>query len=295
MIEKNNCVACGGNNLLVWANSVNEYTIFRCADCGCGQIISKDGQEVSYDDYGSYITEDNTLFVENKRKIGLKKIIFFKILSYLIGLKSKMLDFGAGAGFFVKSCLDYGFENTYMLEPSKRFRSAAELKTGVPISRIFKDLDNVKEIDFKMIFMFDVIEHFNTKKVHYELAHIASKMKSGGYIIGMTPNFSSLNIRLHKDRDPAVAPPSHAFLFTRKSLDFILKKNGFKKIMSITYGFSNNSFFRKKKFEPSWLEKPTKKSQKVNSFLIRCLFAAMSPILSILGLGYHIIYIYEKD
>ena len=68
-----------------------------------------------------------------------------------------------------------------------------------------------------------------------------------------------------------------------------------KKIL-FTMGVSTNSFFRKNRFEPSFIEQPKSFVQKLFSYIIKFLFKLFGFLVTLTGTGYQIIFLYKlKD
>ena len=119
-------------------------------------------------------------------------------------------------------------------------------------------------------------------------------LKPGGILIGMTPNFSSLNISLSGKGDPVVAPPSHTIYFTKQTLDNFLVKLGLSAKLNITKGVSTNSFLRSEKFSPSFVEVPETTFQKIISKPVRLLFSILGLLVMPFNKGYHVYFVYKK-
>ena len=287
------CPICFGANSKDWIYHEETTMIVTCQDCGCGYVspylnITED----SYSDYGDYLTTLSDNYFENRKRVSKQKWLFFSVLKLFKGTSIKVLDYGGGAGFFILSALKMGFEESFLFEPSKNFRRAAKERVGIAPDKV---KESINEIDFKLDFvsMLDVIEHLPEDKIHQLLSELRAKLNKGAVLFGETPNKNSINILLHRERDPAISPPGHVLYFTKNSLDNLLRQHGFKRILLITKGFSTNSFFRSVKHEPSKVEMPVTKIEKLLSRIIKSLFGLISLPLSFFGLGYHLVFIYK--
>jgi 2-polyprenyl-3-methyl-5-hydroxy-6-metoxy-1,4-benzoquinol methylase len=247
---------------------------------------------MDYSDYGDHITSRDSEYFKSRMKLSKLKKVFFAVLKVFAEAKMKILDFGGGAGFFCNSCKESGFSEAYLLEPSLNFREAAIHRVGIDKRRVLSSLSEVTGSDFKLVVMLDVIEHLPIESINSILTDLTNNIENGGYLLGATPNANSFNILLHKSKDPVIAPPSHAFYFTKQSLDMLLKKHGFRKTLCFTSGASTNSFFRKEKHSPSWVESPNG-NQKFVARAIKLLFMLLNVPLTILGRGYHIYFLYQ--
>jgi hypothetical protein len=287
------CPICDCQKKKIWIEYSDEFQISECLSCGLGFVDPYlDINDDSYIDYGDYITKLSVDYFKNRNRVSKAKYAFFSVLKLLKSNKIRILDYGGGAGFFISSAIKMGFEESYLFEPSENFRKAAVEKVGLPSSRVKASFSDV---DFKIDFvcMMDVIEHLPEANIHTLLDELTTQMADGAILFGETPNKNSFNIFLHGKRDPVVALPGHVLYFTKRSLDTLLKRHGFKKKFLFTKGFSHNSFFRSEKFRPSFVESPIGARQKILSKLIKLYFGIGSFILSPFGLGYHLIFAYE--
>lgn len=290
------CKACGSNSLLEWINVDMHYKIARCHSCGLGVMQNKIESKrinVDYTDYGDHITQRDDDYFAERTRLSFAKRIFFELLKLVVNPRTaKVLDFGGGAGLFAKKCMKSGYEKVYLVEPSEKFRQTAISRVGLDHDKVYKDLSGLTGLDFDLVVMLDVIEHLPIDEIDSILNDLSKNMKRGGYLIGGTPNSNSINVRISGAKDPVVAPPSHVFYFTSKSLDLQLKKHGFRKVLNFTSGLSTNSFFRNQKFSPSWIELPSD-NQRWVAYLIKMLFKILALPATLLGMGYHINFLYK--
>jgi len=289
------CFICNKNNFNPYMKDIIGsgnvlYTINKCQKCGVG-LVDIDVNNIDYSEYGDHLENNKQQYFEDRlKKVSIfKKILFFYIKTKF-SLNAKVLDFGSGAGFFIKSIENAGFANSYAVEISDKLKNIAINK--LKVSNQYCNINEINE-KFDVIAMLDVIEHLPIDIIKATMEDIVDHMKKGGVLLGTTPNFRSLNIKLFKDKDPVIAPPSHVIYFTKENLDSYMRSLGLKKRMLLVTGFSTNSFFRKSKFEPSWVEKP-KIYQKPLAILIKLIFKLIGILLIPFGLGYHIYFIYEK-
>lgn len=292
---KDTCPVCILTEAKNWLSLIDGINIDQCESCGVGYVnpyLNIDNNY--YDDYGDYITKLPQNYFTRRLRLTLSKSVFFSVVSFFLGKSIHILDYGGGAGFFLNSAKLKGFYNLKLYEPSINFRRAAVEKVGLHEDQIIQSMaDNSEKYDF--VSMLDVIEHLPQKDLANIISELCSHMHEGSYIFGETPNKKSLNITLFKEKDPVVCPPSHVLYFTTKSLDHLLCKHGFKKVLLVTKGLSTNSFFRQSKFKPSFVEMPKTKMQRALSIAIKLIFAILSLPLSLFGFGYQIIFLYRYE
>ena len=289
------CLACKNDGKLsFWIKALNGIEIFRCKYCDNAQISDKIKElEYDYSEYGDYWENLPKDHIKNRSKVSIPKLIFFNFLKLFIGSNSNILDFGGGAGFFTIKCLKSGFKNTFLFEPSNKLRFIAKNKVDIPKKNIIDKVSKIPDNSLDVIIMLDVIEHLPVSDVDSILLELRKKLKDNGIFAGATPNLNSLNIILHGKNDPVISPPSHSIYFTKKSINCLLNRLGFKKLMILNSGFSTNSFFRKNN-KISWVERPTS-SQYFFSLIIKIIFKIISIPISFFGYGYHLNYIYKLN
>jgi 2-polyprenyl-3-methyl-5-hydroxy-6-metoxy-1,4-benzoquinol methylase len=299
------CPACDSRELFLWMSAADclretdMYNIHRCHKCDLGFAIKVAGNNImaDYSEYGDHITKQDDNYFSSRIKISPVKKLFFLLLKLFISpAHGRILDFGGGAGFFAKSCINSGYANTFLVEPSENFRRAAINRVKIDSDKVYASLDKVSGLNFDLVVMLDVIEHLPTGVIESILNDLFRNQKPGSYFFGVTPNSESINILLHKSNDPAVDPPRHVFYFNKKSLDFLLRKHGYSKVFSFTFGLSTNSFFRPSRNTPSWVEKPGSGFFKnILSFATRFVFYLISFPAGIFGKGYHVYYLYRRN
>lgn len=290
------CPICEGQNYENWLVCDDGQTLDCCKDCGVGYLTPYPTQiDDLYQDYGDHITKLPAKYFESRLKPSFKKSILFSLIKKTLGQDINLLDYGGGAGFFMNAAQKSGIKNSYLFEPSENFRRTAIDKVGIAENCVTEDLSKLK-VKFKFVSMLDVIEHLPQEKIHALLTQLTTQMELGGYLFGETPNKLSLNLRMFGTKDPVICPPSHLLYFTKKSLDKLLQEHGFEKKILFTMGISTNSFFRKGRFEPSFVEQPKSFLQKLSSYFIKILFKLFGFLAALTGTGYQIIFLYQlKD
>lgn len=290
------CPVCFSKDFKEWLICDDGQVLMKCMNCGTGYLAPYPSKvEDLYQDYGEHITKLPPKYFESRLKIGFKKSIIFFVMKSLFGNKIKLLDYGGGAGFFMSAAQKSGIKNSYLFEPSENFRRTAIEKVGISENLVADDLSKFK-VKFNFVSMLDVIEHLPQEKIHTLLKELKSRMNAGAYLFGETPSRLSLNLRIFGSKDPVICPPSHLLYFTKRSLDKLLKEHGFEKKILFTMGVSTNSFFRKNRFEPSFIEQPKSFVQKLSSYFVKFSFILFGFFATLTGTGYQIIFLYKlKD
>jgi 2-polyprenyl-3-methyl-5-hydroxy-6-metoxy-1,4-benzoquinol methylase len=292
-IMSKKCFICNSKEFKIEENIlVNDknFELDVCIKCKVGLVFDS---KMDYGSYGGYQERGQDYYDTRLKKTSFFKKIVFYFLDKWFGKNANILDFGSGAGFFTKSLENNGFKNAYAYEISEKFRNIA--KYNVKVKNQIEDLEDINgKIEFDFISMLDVIEHLPLELIDSIMINLVKNMKSGAILAGVTPNYNSLNIKLFGKKDPVVAPPSHLIYFNIRNLDKFLSKFDLQKKYLFTMGMSHNAFFRKNKFESSWVESPNK-LQRPFSSLIKILFKLLGLILIPFNMGYHVYFIYQKN
>lgn len=147
----------------------------------------------------------------------------------------RLLDFGCGAGAFLKKALDMGMD-AYGFELGDW--SMADLEKSGVASRVFtRDIDAgpFGDNEWDIIHSSAVLEH-----VYWPmktLGDLHRKLKPGGMLaIASIPNNKSIFVRLGIDSFDGNVPLSHLNYFSKHTLLSALQKSGLKPLYSRTWG-----------------------------------------------------------
>lgn len=202
----------------------------------------------------------------------------------------QILDFDAGAGYFVKFCREEGYE-AQGVELSENLVRFAEDRLGITL---MNGLPHAREV-FDVVAMFDVIEHFDWQSSRAILGDLVDQLKPNGLFLGNTPNFNSLNILISGKDDPVISPPYHTTYFTPTTLTKYLESFGLKKISIGTIIFSEERFFRKFSLYDTGKESAfSRVSKRILRLAFKILFRPLFWILPCFDRGYQIHYCFQK-
>ena len=290
------CLVCGHQQFrdLFDGKIINTHVLKSCESCSMVQAFAwEDVSSFDYADYGDYLLLSDDEIQRRIRFVGRTMRRVFTLLRQRNG-EVRVLDVGSGAGYFCKAAEKHGL-SAFGVELSDKLIEFSKKKVG--FQKVFKRIEDI-DSQFDAIFMSDVIEHLPPAKSRRIMTDLTDRLKPNGLLIGNTPNFRSANILICKDADPVVAPPSHMCYFSLKTLDRYLSGLGLARIRLYSRGLSSNSFFRKNKFERSFLEKGLRQARLVQLPLLislRVMFAAGGYLLQPFGLGYQVYFMYQKQ
>lgn len=238
MLTAPQCPLCGAHTQRYVQGSVTDtdyfrrrgYTIaagdretldlYRCVACGHGFSPLTVPPETIASWYAA--NEPDTAYVaaETARRRTARRV-----LTRLERLRSpgRLLDIGAGPGFFVAEALARGWQ-AEGLEPDQ-WAVAEAARRGTPITQgTDQDLSSLPPASFDVVTFFDVIEHVVdpielVRRVHHVV-------RPGGWVVLTTPRFDSAVARLMNTHWYAIFP-AHLHYFSRLSLTRTLSTAGF--------------------------------------------------------------------
>lgn len=163
--------------------------------------------------------------------------------------KLLLCDIGCATGNFI-SCINNP-KKTYGIDSSSYAIESCKKKFNTSINNFaVLDLNKAEQLPFNKFFdlitMFDVIEHIdnlaNLKKI------LRSSLKNGGYLLITTPNANNFVRFFKKQLFTGEIDQTHVNLFTPYTLDFFLRKAGFRQVVLFTpynFYFKNNWITKK--------------------------------------------------
>ena len=136
--------------------------------------------------------------------------------------KSKVLDYGCGAGEFVKF-IENDFE-TFGYEPNSSARAAAIKK--VLKTKIIADLNEITDTSLDAITLWHVFEHIDNQ--NDILNEFYNKLKTNGLLIIAVPNCTSYDAKKYKSFWAAYDVPRHIFHFSKLGMQNLMNNQNWK-------------------------------------------------------------------
>ncbi|MEM7156126.1 MAG: class I SAM-dependent methyltransferase [Myxococcota bacterium] len=135
---------------------------------------------------------------------------------------TRVLEIGCGAGFFVEALLELGID-AQGVDPGPQAKQAAA--RGLPIHPIW--LEQLEpDRPFDGIAMFELLEHLPDPVTALQWSQ--RHTRPGATLALSTPSASGLPARMLGRRFPMFCPPNHLELFTRRGLERLLARGGFR-------------------------------------------------------------------
>lgn len=219
------CVCCSAADLTPLFRK-GEYVYVACGACGCASLdpIPPDTASIYDQRYfqnsvnGGYLDyeADEELHRENaRRRMELVKRLH-------PGEPGHLLDVGCAAGFFLQHAQSCGW-SVEGVDLSSWARERAQARFGI---RVQPSLADEPPSSFDVITLFQVLEHAPDPLSVLKEAHRC--LRPDGALVIETWDRGSALARLFGRTWQQVTPPSVIHLFTRKSLDALLARCGFR-------------------------------------------------------------------
>lgn len=132
---------------------------------------------------------------------------------------SKVLDYGCGAGEFVKY-IEEDFE-TFGFEPDADARKAAMNK--ISKATVLDNIQTILDQSLDAITLWHVFEHIENQDEILNLFH--GKLKDKGLLIIAVPNPTSYDAKHYKEYWAAYDVPRHIYHFSKNGMENLISKN----------------------------------------------------------------------
>jgi 2-polyprenyl-3-methyl-5-hydroxy-6-metoxy-1,4-benzoquinol methylase len=146
----------------------------------------------------------------------------------------KLLDIGSGIGHFLNEAKKRGWE-VYGTEYTDEAIQKCEA-LGIRMQQGKLDPSWYEESSFDVVTSIEVLEHINNPVE--EIRNISRILRPGGLFYFTTPNFNSIERYLVKSEYNVIHYPEHLSYYTKRTVDYLLRNNGFKKLRLLTTGVS---------------------------------------------------------
>ena len=170
-------------------------------------------------DYISHHQDSNSL-KEKIYKFAQSFNLNYKrnILSKVTFENAKVLDYGCGAGEFLKH-IENDVE-TFGFEPSDAARNFAKQKTTK--TKFVENLNEIENESLDVITLWHVFEHIENQSETLSLFY--QKLKTNGYLIIAVPNHTSYDAKYYKEFWAAYDVPRHLWHFSKTAIEKLFDK-----------------------------------------------------------------------
>lgn len=225
------------------------YKLFKCPNCSlifANVNVSEGYNETVYDNvqYEEMIKKEVLQTYEyRKNTFGAERLEYILQKCDFDTVHDSLLDLGCGPGYFLKYLKDKhikskGLELTDYLVDICR-------EQGLDVEK--KELGMIADREFKVITMFDVLEHLSEPKTFF--ATLNTKLQEGGYVLMYTPNVNSFAFHFQKGKQNLLLPYEHLCFYDKESLTFLARKTGFEIVSIEYYGLDIVDYLAMKEYE----------------------------------------------
>jgi 2-polyprenyl-3-methyl-5-hydroxy-6-metoxy-1,4-benzoquinol methylase len=146
----------------------------------------------------------------------------------------KILDVGCGIGLFLTSAKERDWK-VYGTEFTDKAIEICKAK-GINMHQGRLDPTWFAQNEFDIITSFEVLEHINNPLE--EMSNIHTILRPGGLFYFTTPNFNAIARYYLKSNYNVICYPDHLCYYTKKTINYLMKKSGFRKLKLLATGIS---------------------------------------------------------
>ncbi len=235
-ITHNICPLCGSANIQKRFDCKDHFAtgevfeIYECNDClfVFTQGVPDEKQIGRYYESPTYVSHsDTSKGIVNKlyhlaRNIMLRrKVALVKKLTML--REGKILDYGAGTGYFARAMKNAGWEVT-AIEKSENARNYS-METFKFEMLPEESLEQLPNENFDVISLWHVMEHIQNLDSFWE--RLSLLLEESGVLIIAVPNIKSYDAEYYGNNWAAYDVPRHLWHFSPTTIQQIGKKHGF--------------------------------------------------------------------
>ena len=233
----NQCPVCGSNQFKPFKTctdffvSGEQFEIRECSGCGFRFTVNAEDEE----NIGRYYQSENYISHSNTSK-GLVNAVYHRVRNYMLGRKrrliekatgmktGKILDVGAGTGFFLNEMKNTGWQVSGT-EKSADARAFSQKEFGLEIDEP-KQLFQFEKEKFDAITLWHVLEHIH--RLDENMETFSRLLKPEGKLIIAVPNHTSYDARHYKHFWAAWDVPRHLWHFGPEQMKQFGEKHGFR-------------------------------------------------------------------
>ena len=305
--ERFPCIYCGSLKFIPVFLREDNTLVVHCQECHLEFVNPLPTIETMQENYQREMTGNETgtgihsnyILERQKRFKSFSKLhnSRLSLIERLYPKKGNLLDIGCGAGFFLNSAKERGW-NCYGMEILFEYVKFAQENFALENIHL-ESLDESITFEpntFDVITLWDLIEHL--RNPIESLKNIYQIMKPGGLLVMWTPNVK--NSIFLKEKWIGYRILQHFYFFSEESLTNLLEKVGFK-IISVNTNKAKKGLLELKGF------KPFDKSEKPNNHIKKFLRSArrdikntlnpltyLGPLFDLAGYGFNLYVIASK-
>ena len=233
MHKKGLCNLCGGKELEIVKFTLRDdkqrCKVFSCGQCGHIQLMPRPTSEEERSFYNKNLQDKNRdkqidyeLLRRNNAFDTNRHIALFAKIG--VNKESRILDIGAGYGFFVDALHEEGYLDVTGIETGEERRAVAVEHTSVPIID-YDIVSPAKDLGtFNVVTLFHVLEHIAAPIAF--LRNIKALLKPGSLFICEVPNVEELLLEQSPAYNDFYWIRAHLNYFSSKTLTDCFQRAG---------------------------------------------------------------------
>lgn len=226
------CIICNSiceDSLQVTDHSISkeQFQLIECPTCQL-RITSDAPAE---DSIAPYYKSEDYISHSNSTK-GLINRLYHIVRQIMLNRKAnlikkiskgnKLLDYGAGLGYFASTMVQNGFDvDAFELNREAREKAKELFQLDIHESSYLNEIDK----QFDVVTMWHVLEHLYDPNAYLNRFH--ELLNKEGRIVIAVPNFQSVDAKKYQEYWAGYDVPRHVWHFSPKSMEKLLSKNGF--------------------------------------------------------------------
>lgn len=231
------CPLCGSEQTFFVLSAMDHtvsnesFSILECRQCS-GRFTqnvptaSEIGKYYQSELYISHTNSSQGLFnklyqlVRNYSLVSKRKLV----CAHTKKTGGDLLDYGCGTGSFLYEMKANGW-NVHGIEPDPGAAEKASKLTGISVDGPDK-LGHHSPKSFDVITLWHVLEHVH--ELNDTLTNFKNTIKKDGLLFIAVPNYQSFDASYYHQYWAAYDVPRHLYHFSKKSMEILIKKNGFR-------------------------------------------------------------------
>lgn len=246
-VKIESCLICGCTQLDHQFSCIDYYVTHEkfsvCSCRKCGFMFTQDFPNQGV--IGRYYLSDNYISHTDSKE-GVMNKIYHIVRSYMLRSKrhliqkhiktsdsKKILDVGAGTGYFVNEMLRKGWQ-AYGVEKSIDARKVAKRKFDITLYE-YSWFETREDKSFDIVSMWHVLEHI--EPLGATIDNVRRVLSDNGLFVLALPNPQSYDAQHYKEDWAAYDVPRHIWHFGARNIRQLLEQKGFQLIEKKTMPF----------------------------------------------------------
>lgn len=240
-MEDVTCIFCGTGNHPVLIEQEGYYGR-KCPQCGLIYLSPRPTIKEIVDLYGhdhAHAGARSHISAEFEKRLFARHHL--NLIKKFSRGRGKILEIGAGAGFFLDEARNAGFE-PFALELNPIYTGYLQDVLKIAVENKPLSAASFPDEEFDVIYHCDVISHFYDPLSEFN--EMNRKLKKGGLIVFETGNLADVDERFYPFY-PSFQFPDHLYFFGRENIKELMRRTGFEIVEEYRYSILPQIRFRR--------------------------------------------------